>query len=244
MRLSVVAISITLILTLATVATAQNTLPHPYISGSFNLMPSGYYPTSFGAGAGLMYDLPHLVFDSYAGYDTGRKSNDATVNNYSGHDRFLRGFLSYKQDATYLGAGARWSQLSTSNYTKGGDASSAGSWHPELGIGHDFNHSAKFSPDFLRAQLAYMFHPSKETTQYPNGVSCAGCGNGSQGVDISFWFPSPASRTHRHLFFRLNAVVYRFHDTITDPKNISLATLQSSRHHLADSTEFNLGWRF
>ena len=36
-----------------------------------------------------MLESPHFVFDSYAGYDNGHKTNDNTPNNYKGHDRFL-----------------------------------------------------------------------------------------------------------------------------------------------------------
>jgi hypothetical protein len=228
---------------------AQTPIPHPYLSGQFNLMPPGYKSTSFGTGAGLMIDSPHFLFDSYAGYDNGHKDNDATSRNNKGRDRFLRGFASFKQGSSYVGVGARWSQLSTSNYTKGGPIYSTGSWHPELGIGRDFNspsstnETGKFSPLFMRAQLAYMFRESRESVHYPNGVTCDGCGNGSQGLDISVWFPSPA-RPHSHLFYRMNVVLFHFHDSITDPKNIPLTRIQSGRGHWGDSTEFNLGWRF
>ncbi len=165
---------------------------------------------------------------------------DNTANNYKGHDRFLRGFAAFKQGNNYFGVGARWSQLSTTNYTKGGDAFAAGSWHPEVGVGRDW--STKNSRLFMRTQGAYMFQPSKEVVHYPDGSNCDGCGSGSHGADITLWFPSPARPGH--IFAKMNVVLYRFHDTITAPSNIPLTQTQSNNRHLADSTEFSVGFRF
>ena len=215
-------------------------LPRPYVAGSFNLMPAGYASTSFGVGGGLEFDRPYIVFDSYAGYDTGKKSDDNTVNNYSGHDRFLRAFAGPKFGPWYAGVGARWSQLSTTNYTKGGSAFDAGSWHPEVGGGRDF--STHDYPLFMRVQAAYMARPSKEVVHYPDGSSCDGCGTGSHGADITLWFPSPAHSGH--FFAKMNIVLFGFHDSITDPKNIPLTRTQTGNGHLADSTEFMVGARF
>lgn len=211
-----------------TVSAFGQSFPRPYVVGGFNLMPAGYASTSFGTGGGIMWDQPHFVLDTYAGYDTGHKDNDGTSDNYSGHDRYLRGFGSYKQGNNYFGIGARWSELYTTNYDK------SGSWHPEVGAGHDF------SP--LRLQVAYMFRESKEVTQYPGGIMCDGCGNASQGADITLWFPSPARS--KHLFAKMNVVLFEFHDTITDPSNTLLTQQQISNKHFTDSTEFMVGYRF
>jgi hypothetical protein len=214
--------------------------PRPYVVGSFNLMPAGYSSTSLGFGGGLEFDRPYIVFDSYAGYDTGKKSDDNTVNNYKGHDRFLRAFAGPKFGQFYIGAGARWSELSTTNYTKGGDIFNAGSWHPEVGGGRDF--STRDYPLFMRLQALYMARPSKEVTHYPDGTSCDGCGSGSHGADITLWFPSPAHKGH--FFAKMNIVLFGFHDSFTDPKNIALTNQQAASKHLGDSTEFMVGARF
>lgn len=227
-----------LVLTLG--ALAQDKVPHPYVNGGLDLMPSGYASLAAQGGVGIMYNLPHLVLDTYAGYDNGRKENDNTLNNYKGHDRFLRGFAGFKQGTYYAGVGARWSQLSTTNYTKGGDAFSAGSWHPEVGGGKDW--SAYGAPLFLRTQVLYMFNESKEVTYYPSAPTCYGCGNGSHGADITLWFPSPAKGGH--LFFKMNVVLFRFHDSVTEPSNIPLTNAQIANKHFADSTELLLGWKF
>jgi hypothetical protein len=230
------------VLLVAGLARCQERIPHPYVSGSFNLMPGGYAAVAWGAGAGLMWDAPHLVFDSFVGYDTGHKVNDATAHNNKGHDRFLRGSVAFKRGLWYVGPGARWSQLSTTNYTKGGPIYAAGSWHPEFGGGRDWD--SRSSGLFMRTQVLYMFHSSKEVTYYPDHTSCDGCGNGSQGLDVSLWFPSPSSAIHHHWYVRMNSLTYRFHDTITDPKNVALTWAQSRRSHITNAGEFMLLYRF
>ena len=206
------------------------TTPRPFIEGSFNLMPGGYYPIAFGFGGGVMWDTNHFIFDSLAAYDNGRKTNDATVNNIKGHDRYLRGLASYKFTGklsnTYIGAGARWSQLSTTNYTKNGDFTNANAWHPELGVGHDFNY-------LMRGQILYMFESQHEVVTLPTGEICTSiCDNKERGVDISVWFPSPSSE--HHFMFRMNAVIFRYQD----------APAAIVSRHTTDSTEFMLMYRF
>lgn len=229
------------LMTLAlSIAALGQSYPRPYISGGINLMPPGYASTAESFGGGVQWNLSHLVFDSYAGYDNGKKTNDGTPGNIKGHDRYLRGFAAYKQGNNYVGVGARWAALSTANYSKGGDAFAAGSWYPEVGVGRDWSTST--SKLFMRTQVAYMFRETKEVTRYPDGTVCDGCGNGSQGADISVWLPSPARPGH--FFARFNVVLFSFHDTITAPDNIPLTLKQTSNHHLGESTEFTIGARF
>ena len=214
--------------------------PRPYVTVGIDLMPAGYSSTAFQGTAGVEWNRPYFVFDSYAGYDTGKKIDDATINNYSGHDRFLRGFAGYKRGLYYAGVGARYSQLSTSNYTKGGSIFSAGSWHPEIGGGRDFN--TRDYPLFMRAQVAYMFAPSHEVVHYPDGTSCDGCGSGVHGADITLWFPSPAAKGH--FFAKMNVVIFGYHDSLTSPANVQLTRQQRGNGHLGDSTEFMAGVRW
>jgi hypothetical protein len=169
--------------------------PRPYVEGAVSLMPGGYAPLAVEGGAGVEWNMTHLVIDSLIAYDNGHKTNDGTVNNRKGHDRYLRGFAAFKFGNNYIGAGARWSELSTTNYTK------ENSWHPELGVGHDFS--------FMRAQALWMFNSQHQVVDYPNAPSCyAACSSNERGADLSFWFPSPASS--HHIYFRINEVIYRF----------------------------------
>src|ERR1700691_4001691 len=80
--------------------------PQPYVLGGISLMPSGYASLAVQGGGGIEWETRYSVFDSYAGYDNGRKANDNTPDNYKGHDRILRGFLGYKRDLWYAGVGA------------------------------------------------------------------------------------------------------------------------------------------
>ena len=227
-------------LLLATACFGQEKLPHPYVDAGVGLMPAGYASFAIRAGGGFMFDRPHIVFDSYAGYDNGHKVDDNTPNNYKGHDRFLRGFLGYKQGPWYAGVGARWSQLSTSNYSKGGSALASGSWHPEIGGGRDWDNPK--SPLFMRTQVLWMFREQREVTDYPGKSPCVGCGSGSEGADITLWFPSPARKGH--WFCKMNFVLFGYHDSITDPKNIQLTRTQVANKHFTDSTELTVGFRF
>ena len=228
-----------LMLLVSSVAFGQ--APRAYVAGSLGLMPAGYAATSFGVGGGIMFDRPYIVFDSYAGYDNGHKANDAdNLPSSTGHDKYLRAFAGYKHGLWYGGLGARYSQLSTSDYTKGGDIFASGSWHPELGGGRDWN--ARTSPLFMRTQLLYMFREDKEVVHYPGGQTCYGCGNGSQGADITVWLPSPARKGH--LFAKINAVLFAYHTTVTSPANILLTQQQVASKHFTDGTQFLIGWRF
>ena len=214
--------------------------PRPYVEGGLALEPAGYASLAGIVGAGVEWNTKYSVFDVSALYDNGRKDNDNTAFNYKGHDRFLRAFAGPKIGLWYAGVGARWSQLSTTNYTKGGDIFAAGSWHPEVGGGRDF--STRSTPLFMRVQALYMARPSKEVTHYPGGQNCDGCGSGSHGADITLWFPSPAHSGH--FFAKMNIVLFRFHDSITDPKNVALTRAQTGNGHIGDSTEFMIGARF
>jgi hypothetical protein len=193
--------------------------PRPYLQATLSLMPGGYAPLAVGGGGGVQWNLSHLVLDSLAAWDDGRKTNDGTVNNRKGHDRYLRGFAAYKFGKNYVGAGGRWSELSTTNYTK------ENSWHPELGMGRDFG--------FMRAQALWMFNSQHSVVDYPVGPPCDNaCGSQERGADVSFWFPSPVSR--RHWFFRIDDVLFRF-------QNEPAARVV---RQAADTVDFSLAYRF
>lgn len=210
--------------------------PRPYLLADFDLMPAGYESTAWQGGGGIEVNAPHFVFDSYAGYDNGRKAPVNGVPNYNGHDRFLRGFAGYYQNGWFVGVGARWSQLSTSDYTKGGSPLNGKSWHPEFGFGWDA------ATDYARVQILYMFREQREVSYSAIGIPCVGCGNGSQGADITLWFPSPIKSNH--WFCKMNWVPFTFHDTITDPKNLVQTAAQTASHHFTVSGEIGVGVRF
>jgi hypothetical protein len=233
MRKSVILLFV--ILASAAFAQVKENLPHPYVIGGLALYPGGYQPAGWEAGAGLMWDRPHFVFDTFAGYDNGRKVDDGSeAIDQKGHDRMLRGFAAYKftKSSTYVGAGARWDELDTTNYIKLG-------WHPEVGIGHDFWPDDEWYPNFARMQLSWMFKEQRESVRFPDGRSCypsqrgGSCGNGSRGPDFTLWIPSPADNKHKHVFMRMNVVPFMYHNNPAD-KHL----------HWSTSAEMLVGYRF
>ena len=153
-------------------------VPRPYIAGGLSLMPAGYASAAYRVQGGLYTNAPHIVSDVYGAYDNGRKDNDNTAGNTNGHDRYLAGFVAYKFGNTFTGAGARWSQLSTTNYTKSAT-------HYQFGIGHDWA--------VARGQVFYIL---------PAGTS------GIQGPEFSVILPSPVSRRHLFVRFETGIYEY------------------------------------
>jgi hypothetical protein len=192
--------------------------PHPYLFGGLQLQGGGYAPTAWTGGVGVNVELKHLVFDSSASYATAHKTNDNTINNYSGHQRGLVGDAFYRFNKIYVGGGASWSQLSTTNYTKQ-------SWHPKFGMGRDWLRET-FS---MRGQVMYVLPGSDHL-------------NGVQGPEISVWLPSPA--TAHHVFWRQTIGIYAFHDTVTDPSDKALTAEQIGNRSLSGYVSFNLMYRF
>jgi hypothetical protein len=203
--------------------------PRPYISGGVSLMPPGYASVAGAVGAGVQFNRPYFVFDSFAGYDNGHKTNDNdNAPNSKGHDRYLRGFAGYKRGAYFAGVGARWTDLSTPDYTDF-------SWHPEAGVGRDWG------KDF-RLLAAYEFPPAKPVTRYPNGTTCYGCSSGLHGADLQFWIPAPTNRSH--FFAKMDLTIFRYHSTDTDPSNVTLTQQENASKSFGAGVEFSLGARF
>ena len=192
--------------------------PHPYVYGGLQLQGGGYAPTALAGGAGLDIELKHLVFDSKASYDTAHKVNDNTVNNHSGHDRGLSGDAFYRFNKFYVGGGASWTQLSTTNYSKQ-------SWHPAFGMGRDWTRES-FS---LRGQVLYKL-PGSDWQ------------NATQGPEFSVWFPSPSSA--HHIFWRETIGIYSFHETVTDPSDKVLTAEQTGTRSVTGGVSLTMLYRF
>jgi len=192
--------------------------PHPYLVGGLQLQGGGYAPTAWAGAVGVNVELKHLVLDSSASYAAAHKVNDNTINNHSGHQRGLDGNAFYRFNKLYLGGGASWSQLSTTNYTKQ-------SWHPAIGVGHDWLREG-FS---MRGQVLYVL-PGDDHL------------NGTQGPEFSLWLPSPAAA--HHVFWRQTIGIYAFHETVTDPSDKVLTAEQVGSRSVTGYVSFNLMYRF
>ena len=101
-------------------------VPRPFAYAGAGLMGGGYSPLAAEAGGGLRIDSQHFLASAEAWYDNGHKTDDGDQPNPSGHDRGLVGDAYFRfSSGWFAGAGARWNQLSTTNYTKSG-------WRPTL----------------------------------------------------------------------------------------------------------------
>lgn len=182
-----------LTLSLSTVSAAQ---VHPYALGSLNLNGGGYSPVSVSVGAGVDGETNHVIGTAEADYEFVRKINDGTVDNAKGRVRSLSGRVFGRLNSGwYLGGGMQWNQLATTNYSKSVT-------RPVFGGGKDIVHS-----DFsMRAQAVYLLKGNDWQ-------------NGTQGPELSVWFPSPSQ--HGHVFYRLAVQISHFHGTVDSPNPVT-----------------------
>jgi hypothetical protein len=203
-------------------------IPRPFFYAGAGLMGGGYAPLAAGAGGGLRIDSRRLLASAEGSYDNGRKTDDGDQPNPKGHDRGLDGAAYFRlSSGWFLGAGARWSQLSTTNYTKTG-------WRPTLGGGKDYFHrkcaGEDCIPDFsMRLGVDYVT---------PGTDHC----NAVQGPLISLYMPSPSAKGH--FFFRMTEGIYEFHETVTEPSNALLTRQQTGDRSVTSSGELTLMYRF
>lgn len=194
-------------------------VPHPILYSGPSLVGNGYQPLAGNFGGGLLLNSSKVLGDFEAYYMNAKKTNDNTLNNFKGHERFLQGRLFYPwRRGLYFGGGAQWSETATTNYTKKG-------WRPTFGLGGDH-----FAENWsCRWQVLYI---TKGTDKI----------NGVQGPEFQFWFPSPTSKSH--FFYRQTLGLYVFHTTISDPTDRKLTAWQTSQRSTAGFLDFTFGWRF
>jgi hypothetical protein len=202
--------------------------PHPFAYAGAGLMGGGYAPLAWEGGGGLMIDTRHFLGSAEGSYDNGHKVNDGTGNNPNGHDRGLGAAAYFRFSSGWFGGvGASWSQLSTTNYTKGGS-------HPTFGGGRDYFHEKcaveNCVSDFsIRLGIDYIL----PGTDHLNAL---------QGPQLRFYFPSPAAKGH--IFFRETIGIYEFHETVTEPSNLALTRQQISNRSVTSFGELTLMYRF
>jgi hypothetical protein len=216
----------------------ESRIPHPYVYFGPSLMGGGYGRLAYRAEGGLNVESRRWVMKALAAYDNGHKVHDADQPNLNGHDRYLAGGvyvrlpwlpeqLSFLGDPGrwFVGAGYRWNQLSTSNYTKGVNG-------PEIGGGRDFvwrscaecrrNLSMRIGLDWVMAGNDWQ--------------------NGSHGPDFALTLPSP--RENRHWFLQESVALYSFHETVTEPSNALLTHEQTSQNKVDNFDELGVVYRF
>jgi hypothetical protein len=194
-------------------------IPHPYISLGPSLMPGGYAPLAYRAEGGIDLESNHFMLHALGAYDNGHKTDDNDQPNPKGHDRYLEGGAYFRaKSGWFVGAGWRWSELSTTNYSKAGS-------RPEFGGGYDLrsrDFSMRMETDWITAGDDWQ--------------------NGSHGPIITVTFPAPCEK--RHFFWRQSVGVYSFHDTVTDRTNLSLTRLERSNKSMDSNLDGGLLFRF
>jgi len=199
--------------------TSTSWIPRPVLFGGPSLVGNGYQSIAANLGAALLLKSNKMIGDFEAFYMDAKKTNDATVENRKGHERFLQGRMFFPwRRGMYFGGGVQWSETATTNYTKK-------EWRPTFGAGQDY-----FAEDFsCRWQILYVTKGSDRS-------------NAVQGPEIQLWLPSPASKSH--FFYRQTAGVYEFHTTLSNPGNPVLTSQQTSDRHAAVFVDFSFGWKF
>lgn len=201
-------------------------IPHPYVSFGPSLMGGGYAPLAYRAETGIDLESSHAMLRALGAYDDGHKTNDEDQPNPSGHDRYLEVAAYFRSSRLwFIGAGFRWNQLATANYTKSAS-------RPEFGGGYDW---------FLRScegcRREFSLRVDADWIMAGNDWQ-----NGSHGPNVALTFPAPSEK--RHFFWRQSVGLYRAHETVTEPSNIPLTQLQRSQKYFDSSADFGLIYRF
>ena len=227
MRYVLQIIGVFLMLNFGPLLHGQNLVPHPYAFGGLEGMGGGYAPLAEIGGGGLRIDSRRVVVDGNGWYDNGHKINDNDQPNPTGHDRGLTGVVYLRLPSGWaIGPGARWSQLSTTNYKKS-------AWEPTVGGSKDyFSGGCKLERCYggfsMQMRVDYMLKGSDWQ-------------NGTQGPLFTIYIPSPAAKAH--VMYRETVGVYRFYDTVTDRTNAILTREQMSNHSWDSFAEFTIMFR-
>jgi hypothetical protein len=204
-------------------------MPRPYAFVGPEGMGGGYAPIAGVGGTGLRIDSPRFLLDTDASYDNGHKTNDNDQPNPKGRDRGLEGSAYYRlRSRWFFGAGARWSELSTTNYYKS-------AWRPTFGGGRDYFH--KRCP--AGEQCVQSFSMRIGIDYVLPGTDWQ---NGSQGPLLTLYMPSPAAKAH--IFYRETVGVYRLHETVTDRSDPVLTREQTSNYSSESFAEVTIMYRF
>jgi hypothetical protein len=203
------------------------TRPRPYFFGGIELDGNGSAVLNYVVATGIQENTSHFIFDGYGEYTNTRKINDNTFNNHGGRTRLLYAAPRYPfAKGWFVGGGARWSELSTTNYVKQ-------SWRPFIGGGKDWK-SDRVSLDYLWTGAD---HVNRQGCLVPKGQ----CTNDVKAIDFQWFMPSPSSRSH--VLFRMDFEPFWFHTTVTttDP---SLTRQQKGQIGAGAVAQYTLVFRY
>ena len=204
--------------------------PHPYFFSGPSLMGGGYARFAYRIEAGLNVESRHMVGFAGAASDNGHQVNDGDQPNPKGHDRYLDFalyFLPSGQSSSaqgFVGFGWRWSQLSTTNYTKTAD-------RPQIGGGYDIlpRHCPGYGCDFSMRIAANWVLAGSDWQ------------NGNHGPEIAITFPTP--REKQHWFYQERFAIYRSHATVTDRANRPLVLSERADRAFTCYAQFGIFYR-
>lgn len=203
------------------------TRPRPYFFGGPQLDGNGAALLNYTFGAGVQEEAKHYSFDTFAEYTNTRKINDNTVNNRSGRTRELYGAVRYRlPDGWLVGGGARWSELSTTNYVKQ-------NWSPFFGGGRDWTD--------VGMRVDYLWNASEHVSAKGCPVPNGQCTSGERGIDFQYFVPSLSAGSH--VVFRLDLLPIVFHTTVTSTDPV-LTRAQIGDVHPASWLEFAVLFRY
>jgi hypothetical protein len=215
-------------------------LPHPYLALGISDMPDGYAPVAAYLEAGLDIESRHLTAEASASYDNGHKTDDNDQPNPKGHDRYLDGHLYWRMAAVghprwMIGLGYRWSQLSTTNYTKGGN-------RPTFGAAYDlfFDHSNSRPEDALPALFSLPSFSARFSVDWVTAGN--DWQDGVHGPLFGMTMPRPIEKGH--IFMVAEFGLYRFHGTVTEPTNLTLTEQQKALKYIMGTCSMGLKYRF
>jgi hypothetical protein len=201
--------------------------PRPYFYGGLDLDGNGSAVLNYAIGAGIQENTNRFIFDASAAYANTRKTNDNTINNHSGRTRHLAAAPRYRlPNGWFLGGGASWDELSTTNYVKQ-------AFRPFIGGGKDWQ-ITRITADYLWTASE---HVNRQGCLVPHGQ----CTNGVRGLNFMWFMPSPRSRSH--VLFRMNLSSFWFHMTVTttDP---ALTRKQESELSVGSDLEYTVLFRY
>ena len=204
------------------------TRPRPYFFGGPELDGNGAAVLNYQVGAGIQEEAKHYSLDTFAQYINTRKIDDNTINNHNGRTRELYGAARYRLPHGWLlGGGARWSELSTTNYVKQ-------HWSPFVGGGKDW-------PEEVGIRIDYLWNASEHVNRQGCPVPNGQCTNGEKGFDFQYFVPSLSSNSH--VVFKIDLLPILFHTTVTstDP---ALTRQQENQRSIASWLDFTLLFRY
>jgi len=201
--------------------------PRPYFFTGVQLDGNGSKVINYDIASGIQQEGARFSLDAYTQYVNTRKTNDNTIDNFNGRTRTIHFMPRYRASNGWLiGVGARWNQLSTTNYVK--EATRV-----FVGGGKDWP-STRVSVDYL---WTLSEHVNSQGCPVPHGQ----CTNGVQGLDFQWFLPSPRSRSH--FLFRMDFTPFWFHTTVTTTDPV-LTKQQLSEHSVGSTLSYTMLVRY